>query len=356
MTPSDLLPFPSPLYSTGLTQLDNLLGGGLPGEGLITVHGDVDIGAAVGTMIHASLLRQGVVCERTTHLYPQSANRLAHDLHHRAIQERKVIILTVGIPRSTFCPPECRSASMVTILAETSGLSLTKYREPEGDPRIRFVTSLLRRVPDFPRPGINFCDITTVLANPHGLRMATQLHIEAAQRFQPFTKVVGIESRGFLFGQAVAAALHAGFVPARKPGKLPAPTTSQAYSLEYGSNEIHIHNDAISEGDRVLVTDDLLATGGTADAACQLVTRLGGTVAGSLFMIELTDLRGRLKLLSHGPVAALITEGEEREVMCPRLLEPCPHGGRYDGASCLDQCTEETDCLCGFDEVRGNYP
>lgn len=153
----------------------------------------------------------------------------------------------------------------------------------------------IRHVPDFPKPGILFYDITTLLQDPLGFREA----IDAVAA--PFTGtgidlVVGIESRGFIFGAAVADRLGAGFAPVRKPGKLPSTTMRTTYELEYGSDALEIHDDAVKGGQRVLIVDDLLATGGTARAAADLVQRLGGDVRALAFLIELVALNGRDKL------------------------------------------------------------
>lgn len=159
------------------------------------------------------------------------------------------------------------------------------------------VRAKVRRVPDFPKPGIMFLDITPVLAHPPTLVDALALHRRQIADIEgSIDKIVGIESRGFLFGMALAAELHVGFVPVRKPGKLPAQTTEIRYALEYGEDALQIHTDAIDPGDRILIVDDLLATGGTADATVQLVTKLGATVLAALFLIELTFLAGRTKL------------------------------------------------------------
>lgn len=154
---------------------------------------------------------------------------------------------------------------------------------------------LIREVPGFPKPGINFYDITTLLKHPGGLRTTVQ---EFARLFsgQVIDKVVGIESRGFLFGPQVAYEFHAGFVPVRKPGKLPAATVEQSYALEYGLDRLQMHRDAIVPGDRVLIVDDVIATGGTALASAKLVEALGGQVIGYGFVVELTFLNGREKL------------------------------------------------------------
>jgi adenine phosphoribosyltransferase len=167
----------------------------------------------------------------------------------------------------------------------------------EIDQRVALVRSRVRDVPDFPKPGILFRDITPVLADRAALAAAIDLHVDKlADRRHGIDKVVGIESRGFLFGMAVAARLDAGFVVVRKPGKLPAEVIEASYALEYGTDRLQIHADAIVPGERILVIDDLLATGGTAAAACDLTRRCGGEVVGALFLIELTALGGRGKL------------------------------------------------------------
>jgi len=156
----------------------------------------------------------------------------------------------------------------------------------------------IRHVPDFPKQGILFYDITTLLQKPEGVRAAiTQLS-------SPFEGagvdvVVGVESRGFIFGAAVADRIGAGFIPVRKPGKLPSKTVRQTYALEYGTDSLEIHADAVSHGQRVLIVDDLLATGGTASATGDLVKGLGGQVHAFAFLIELVGLDGRSKLGGH---------------------------------------------------------
>jgi adenine phosphoribosyltransferase len=157
---------------------------------------------------------------------------------------------------------------------------------------------LIREVPDFPKPGILFYDITTLLKDSEGLRSA----IDAFRDHYAGVKidvVLGVEARGFIFAPVLAYALGAGFVPVRKPKKLPSECTSVSYDLEYGSDTLQIHTDAVSEGSRVLIVDDLLATGGTAKAVTQLVEQLGGTVIGLGFMVELTFLAGRDKLTGY---------------------------------------------------------
>ena len=153
----------------------------------------------------------------------------------------------------------------------------------------------IREIPDFPKDGIVFYDITTLLQNPAGLRRAVDQFVWLFAS-EDVDKVVGIESRGFLFGPVVAYNLNAGFVPVRKPGKLPWQTVEQSYELEYGTDSIEMHQDAIEPGERVLIVDDLIATGGTARAATQLVESVGGIVTALGFVLELTFLEGRSKL------------------------------------------------------------
>src|SRR5712691_3939389 len=155
--------------------------------------------------------------------------------------------------------------------------------------------SLIREVPDFPKPGILFYDITTLLKDPGGLRSVID-ELGGSSAAKGVDKVVGIEARGFIFAPAVAYALKAGFVPVRKPNKLPAETERIEYQLEYGTDALEIHRDAIQPGQRVLIVDDVLATGGTAGAVAKLVEKLGGSVVGLSFVIELDFLNGRDKL------------------------------------------------------------
>lgn len=157
------------------------------------------------------------------------------------------------------------------------------------------LASTIRDIPDFPQEGILFKDITTLLKNPQALQYSVDEMTKYGQA-KGVDIVVGIESRGFIFGMPVAYQLGCGFIPVRKPGKLPAETISESYTLEYGSNTLEIHQDAITPGQKVLIVDDLLATGGTAEATCKLIERLGGQVAGVAFVIELTFLSGRQKL------------------------------------------------------------
>ena len=167
----------------------------------------------------------------------------------------------------------------------------------------------IRDVPDFPNKGVIFKDITPLLANAQALKQAT------AQLAAPFAAagveiVVGIESRGFIFGSLVAQRLGAGFVPIRKPGKLPHKTVRAGYELEYGTDAIEMHADAIRRGQKVLMVDDLLATGGTMAAACELVGKLGGDIVGVSFLIELCFLNGRQKLAGYDVRSLIKVQGE----------------------------------------------
>jgi adenine phosphoribosyltransferase len=168
------------------------------------------------------------------------------------------------------------------------------------------IRSTIRDVPDFPKPGILFKDITPVLANQALLSKAVEGMIETTG-ITRVDKVVGIDARGFIFGALIAERLGAGFIPIRKKGKLPWKTRGVDYALEYGTNSVEMHLDAIVPGETVLLADDLLATGGTAGAALQLIDEAGGEVVASTFFIELAFLNGREKLRTHGPVHALIT-------------------------------------------------
>lgn len=155
--------------------------------------------------------------------------------------------------------------------------------------------ALIREVPDFPKPGILFYDITTLLKDPHAFRNILD-ELTHRYRGKQISKIVGIESRGFILGSPLAYQLGTGFVPVRKPGKLPADSFEVKYNLEYGSNSLAIHRDAIAIGERVLIVDDLLATGGTAAATVRLVRQLGGEIVGLAFLVELAALKGRDKL------------------------------------------------------------
>ena len=161
------------------------------------------------------------------------------------------------------------------------------------------VRDYIRTIVDFPHEGIMFRDVTTLFADPRGFRMAIDqmLHPYAGLRID---KVVGLEARGFILGGAIAHQLTVGFVPVRKKGKLPGPVISEEYTLEYGEAVVEVHDDAIEAGEKILLVDDLLATGGTAAAGIKLVERLGGEIVGCSFIVDLPDLGGRAKLETMG--------------------------------------------------------
>ncbi len=161
--------------------------------------------------------------------------------------------------------------------------------------QLEFIKSSIKTIPDYPKPGILFRDVTSLLENPEAYAASIKL---LADRYRDagVTKVVGTEARGFLFGAPVALALGVGFVPVRKPGKLPRATFSESYELEYGTDSLEIHTDAIKPGEKILVVDDLLATGGTIEATAKLIRRLGGEVTDAAFIINLPDLGGEQRL------------------------------------------------------------
>jgi adenine phosphoribosyltransferase len=158
--------------------------------------------------------------------------------------------------------------------------------------------SIIREVPDFPKPGINFYDITTLLKDPEGFRQVID-GLASQFKDERVDTVIGIEARGFIFAPAMAYQLGAGFVPARKPGKLPSECATVSYDLEYGQDALQMHRDAVGAGHRVVIADDLLATGGTASAVVRLVEQLGGEVVGLAFVVELEFLPGREKLAGY---------------------------------------------------------
>lgn len=173
-----------------------------------------------------------------------------------------------------------------------------------SDERSSFLRSRIRDIPDFPKEGILFRDITPLLADVEAFRSTIQAMVEELDG-EPVHAVIGIESRGFMFGAALADKLGVGFVPVRKPGKLPAATYRAEYELEYGSDAIEIHKDALRPGERVVIVDDLIATGGTASAAAQLVEQCGAEVAAFVFVINLVALEGAKKLEPHRVISIL---------------------------------------------------
>ncbi len=167
----------------------------------------------------------------------------------------------------------------------------------------------IRTIPNFPKQGIMFRDITTLIKDKEGFQHAVNLLAERYKN-QQISAVAGIESRGFIFGAALAHKLNVGFVPIRKKGKLPAKTERQEYDMEYGKDCVEVHVDAIKQGDTVLLVDDLIATGGTAHAACKLIEKLGGKVNECTFVIELPDLKGREKLQGYKVHSLVSFEGK----------------------------------------------
>jgi len=170
--------------------------------------------------------------------------------------------------------------------------------------------SHIRNVKDFPKPGIMFRDITTLLKNPEAYNYTLEQLLDFVKD-KKIIKVVGIESRGFIFGSVLAHKLNCGFIPVRKPGKLPAEKVSISYSLEYGEDRLEMHKDAIEPGDKVLVHDDLLATGGTMSAVCQLIEQLGGEIVQVSFIVELSFLNGRDKLKPYD-VRSIVNYEDEK--------------------------------------------
>lgn len=169
----------------------------------------------------------------------------------------------------------------------------------DGSMPVEELKKLIRTIPDYPKPGIMFRDVTTLLGDAHGLKR-TIVAMAAPYESQKIGAVAGIEARGFILGGAVADRLGCGFIPIRKKGKLPWKTIGQQYSLEYGVDVIEMHEDAVRPGERILIVDDLIATGGTAEAAAKLVTRSGGVVVGATFIVDLPELGGVSLLRSHG--------------------------------------------------------
>lgn len=171
------------------------------------------------------------------------------------------------------------------------------------------IKKLIRTVPHYPKPGIMFRDITTLLKDPIGMRMMVD---ELVRRYKDvkIDKIAGIESRGFILGAPLAYALGKGFVPIRKKGKLPAETIGHDYALEYGTDRIEMHTDAVSKGEKILLVDDLIATGGTAEAACKLIAKMGGEIVECCFIVDLPDIGGRARLEKHGQKVFALCEFE----------------------------------------------
>jgi adenine phosphoribosyltransferase len=182
--------------------------------------------------------------------------------------------------------------------------------DAEGTRAVQDLKNLIRTIPDYPKPGILFRDVTTLMGDAKGFKAAIEL-MAAPYRGAGVQGVAGIEARGFILGGAIADKLGCGFVPIRKKGKLPWKTIGQEYTLEYGVDIIEMHEDAIDKGERILIVDDLIATGGTAEAAAKLVRRSGGDIVGACFIIDLPDLGGGRKLAALGikPHALMAFEG-----------------------------------------------
>jgi len=176
--------------------------------------------------------------------------------------------------------------------------------------KMKEIKSLIRTIPDFPKPGVMFRDITTLLKNTDGFRSAIDQLVDK-YRGVKIDKVAGIESRGFIIGAALAYRIKAGFVPIRKKGKLPGENFGHDYELEYGTDRLEIHTDAIQQGEKILLVDDLIATGGTAEATVTLIRKTGGDIVGCAFVIDLPDLGGRKRLekLGHRVIALCQFEG-----------------------------------------------
>ena len=171
------------------------------------------------------------------------------------------------------------------------------------------IRAKIRVIPNWPKEGIVFRDITTLIKDPEGLKRTID-HLYERYKDKEIDKVIGIESRGFIFGAPLAYLLGCGFIPVRKQGKLPAEVESEEYTLEYGTGKIEIHKDSIEKGDKILIVDDLIATGGTIVAAKNLVKRLGGEIVECAFIVELTDLKGREKLKGENIYSIVEFEGE----------------------------------------------
>lgn len=185
-------------------------------------------------------------------------------------------------------------------------LRINQYSNQEATMPIK---SKIRTVPHYPKQGIQFRDITTLLKDPEGFRATVD---ELVRRYKDvkIDKIAGIESRGFILGAPLAYALGKGFVPIRKKGKLPAETIGHDYALEYGTDRIEIHTDAIEKGEKILLVDDLIATGGTAEAACVLIEKMGGKIVECCFIIDLPDIGGRARLEKHGQKVFALCEFE----------------------------------------------
>lgn len=190
-----------------------------------------------------------------------------------------------------------------------AGEGKLERQKKRGNSIMKKLEEYVRSIPDFPEPGIIFRDITTILQDPHGLKLAVDGLLKTLEGVE-YDVVVGPESRGFIFGVPVAYAAHKGFVPVRKKGKLPCKTVSMKYDLEYGSAEVEMHEDSIKPGQKVVIIDDLIATGGTMEAICKLIESLGGEVVRICFVMELAGLEGRKKLKDYPVDSLIVYEGK----------------------------------------------
>lgn len=181
-----------------------------------------------------------------------------------------------------------------------------------ADPRLQLIKDKIRTIPDFPKPGIMFRDVSSLLKDPEGLRIVIDVFVDHFQKIHnenPIDLIAGVEARGFVLGPAIALRLGIGFIMVRKKGKLPGDVVQYSYDLEYGTDTIEIHTDAVSAGQRVVVIDDLIATGGTLEAACNLIEKVGGTVVETACIVELPALKGREKL-THKVFTMVEYEGD----------------------------------------------
>ena len=183
------------------------------------------------------------------------------------------------------------------------------HKAEKGSKMMKKVEDYVRTIPDFPEPGIMFRDVTSVLQNPDGLKLAIDSMIQLLDGVE-FDVIAGTESRGFIFGVPIAYALGKAFVPVRKKGKLPCETVSAKYDLEYGTAEIEMHKDSVQPGQKVVVVDDLIATGGTIEASAKLIEELGGEVVKIIFLMELAGLNGRDKLKGYDVASVITYEGK----------------------------------------------
>jgi 5'-methylthioadenosine phosphorylase len=275
-------------------------------------------------MPEAKLAREAELCYATLAMvtdfdcwHPEhdhvTVGQVVETLARNAGNARKLVAQAVTKVKAGPCPQGCDhalDAAIITAPESRVAEAIAKLRHIGGRvlhmPR-KTMKELIRTIPDFPKKGIQFRDVTTLLKDPAGLREAVDA-LAARYRNRGITKVIGIEARGFILGAPLAYALGAGFVPVRKKGKLPGEAIGQSYALEYGSDSVEMHLDALSVDERVVVVDDLIATGGTAEAAVNLVRRAGAKVEEACFLVELPELNGRERLTKTGvPVHALIS-------------------------------------------------